>query len=166
MKRIVITGMGMVSPLGLTVEDTWAAVKAGKPNVGPITRFDTTGLDTYIGAEIKDWDPSPWMGHKEARRTDRFAQYAIAASMEALAQANYEITAENTWDDGRAHRRGLWRRGVDEEGVDTLFRLGPKKVKPLNFPMVISNMGSAQVAIRLGIKGITSASTPRVQPAP
>lgn len=154
MKRIVITGMGMVSPLGLNVEDTWAAVKAGKPNVGPITRFDTSGLDTYIGAEIKDWDPSPWISHKEARRTDRFAQYAIAASMEALEQAKYEITAENTWTTGVLIGAGFGGAESMQEGVDTLFRFGPKKVKPLNFPMVISNMGSAQVAIRLGIKGM------------
>ncbi|MCC7206321.1 MAG: beta-ketoacyl-ACP synthase II [Anaerolineae bacterium] len=154
MKRIVITGMGMVTPLGLNVEDTWAAVKAGKPKVGPITRFDTTGLDTWIGAEIKDWDPSPWIGHKEARRTDRFAQYAIAATMEALAQANYEITAENTWETGVLIGAGFGGAESMQEGVETLFKQGPKKVKPLNFPMVISNMGSAQVAIRLGIKGI------------
>jgi 3-oxoacyl-[acyl-carrier-protein] synthase II len=154
MKRIVITGMGMVSPLGHSVEETWEAIKAGKSGIGYIERFDTSAIETHIGGEIKDWDPLKYISHKESRRIDRFAQFAIAVTMQALEQAQYTITPDNTYETGVLIGAGFGGAESMQDGFDTMYRFGPKKVRPLTFPMVVSNMGSAQVAIHLGIRGI------------
>jgi 3-oxoacyl-[acyl-carrier-protein] synthase II len=154
MKRIVITGMGMISPLGHSVEETWEAIKACRSGIGYIERFDTSAIDTHIGGEIKDWDPLKYISHKESRRIDRFAQFAIAVTMQALEQARYTITPDNTYETGVLVGAGFGGAESMQDGFDTMYRFGPKKVRPLTFPMVVSNMGSAQVAIHLGIRGI------------
>jgi 3-oxoacyl-[acyl-carrier-protein] synthase II len=154
MKRIVITGMGIISPLGHTVEETWGNVKAGRSGIGKITRFDTSELDTHIGGEVKEFDPSKWLGHKEARRMDRFAQYAIVASLEALAQSNYSITPDNTFDTGIIIGAGFGGTETLQAGFDNMVKNGPRRISPLTFPSVVPNMGAAQTAMRLGIRGI------------
>jgi 3-oxoacyl-[acyl-carrier-protein] synthase II len=153
MKRIVITGMGIVGPLGLNVRDTWEAIKAGKSGVGRVTRFDASVIPTQIGAEVKGFDASHWLGHKEARRMDRFAQYSVVAALEAIEQANYHITPENTFDTGVCIGAGFGGSETLQEGMDQLYTHGPNRIKPLTFPNVLNNMGSAQVAMRLGIRG-------------
>ncbi|MCS6872128.1 MAG: beta-ketoacyl-ACP synthase II [Anaerolineae bacterium] len=152
-KRIVVTGMGMVTPLGLNVAETWANIKACKSGVTRITRFDSSSLDTQIGAEVKGFDASQWLGSKEARRMDRYAQFAVVAALEACAQANYHVTPENTFETGVIIGAGFGGSETFQEGIDTLYRRGPKKISPFTFPMVLNNMGSAQVAMRLGIRG-------------
>lgn len=154
MKRIVITGMGTVGPLGLNVPETWENIKAGKSGIGLITRFDSSSLDTHIGGEVKDFDPAKWLGHKEARRMDRYSQFAIVAALEALEQADYQITPENSFDTGVLIGAGFGGSETLQEGVDILQTQGPRRVKPLMFPSVLNNMGSAQVAMRLGIRGV------------
>lgn len=154
MKRIVITGMGLVSSLGHNVADTWAGIKAGKSGVARIKRFDPSPVETHIGAEVKDFDSSKWLGHKEARRMDRFAQFSVVAALEAVAQARYNITPENTFETGVIIGAGFGGSETLQEGFDTLYKQGPSRVKPLTFPSVLNNMGSAQTAMRLGIRGI------------
>lgn len=152
-KRIVITGMGMVTPLGLNVAETWANIKACKSGVGYITRFDSSPLDTHIGAEVKGFDAAQWLGNKEARRMDRYAQFAVVSALEAVAQANYRITPDNTFETGVIVGAGFGGSETLQEGIDVLYKRGPKKISPFTFPMVLNNMGSAQVAMRLGIRG-------------
>ncbi len=152
-KRIVITGMGMVTPLGLNVAETWANIKACKSGVGYITRFDSSQLDTHIGAEVKGFDAAQWLGNKEARRMDRYAQFAVVSALEAVAQANYRITPDNTFETGVIVGAGFGGSETLQEGIDVLYKRGPKKISPFTFPMVLNNMGSAQVAMRLGIRG-------------
>jgi len=152
-KRIVITGMGMVTPLGLNVEETWANIKRGKSGVTRITRFDASPLDSQIGAEVKDFDAAKWLGSKEARRMDRYAQFAVVSALEACAQANYQVTAENTFETGVIIGAGFGGSETLQEGINVLHARGAKKISPFTFPMVLNNMGSAQVAMRLGIRG-------------
>ena len=153
MKRIVITGMGMVTPLGLNVAETWANVRAGKSGVAHITRFDSSPVDTHIGAEVKGFDAGKWLGNKEARRMDRYAQFAVVAALEACEQANYQVTPDNTFETGVIVGAGFGGTETLQEGIDVLYTRGAKKVSPFTFPMVLNNMGSAQVAMRLGIRG-------------
>src|SRR5579862_6405455 len=98
--RVVITGLGAVTALGLDVPSTWAAAVAGKSGAGPITLFDATDFDTRIACEVKDWDPTVYLDRKEVRRTDRVVQFAIGASLQALKDAAFEITPENAQDVG------------------------------------------------------------------
>jgi len=153
MKRIVITGMGMVSPLGLNVADSWANIKAGRSGIAKITRFDASVIDTQIGGEVKDFDPVKYLGHKEARRMDRFAQFSIVCSREAITQSGYKITPENTFETGVVIGAGFGGSETLQEGLDLMYKFGPQKVRPLMFPSVINNMGSAQAAMDLGIRG-------------
>lgn len=152
-RRIVITGMGMVTPLGLNVQETWENIKRGKSGVTRITRFDASPLDSQIGAEVKDFDAAHWLGSKEARRMDRYAQFAVVAALEACAQANYHVTPENTFETGVIIGAGFGGSETLQEGINVLHARGPKKISPFTFPMVLNNMGSAQVAMRLGIRG-------------
>ncbi len=100
MKRIVITGMGTINPLGNDVSTTWTKIKAGESGIGPITRYDSSVTETKFAGEIKGFDPATRLGHKEARRMDRFTQIAVVSAMEALEQSGYVITPENTFDSG------------------------------------------------------------------
>src|SRR5512132_2434885 len=94
-RRVVVTGLGMITPLGGSVAKTWEGIRAGRSGIGPITRFDTTGLETTIAGEVRDFDPTEYMDRKEVRRADRFAQMAVAAAGQALRDAKVEITSEN-----------------------------------------------------------------------
>src|SRR5881628_639339 len=93
-RRVVVTGLGMITPLGGSVAKTWEGARAGRSGIGPITRFDTTGLETTIGGEVRDFDPLEHMDRKEVRRADRFAQFAVAVAAQALADARLEVTPE------------------------------------------------------------------------
>ena len=99
-RRVVVTGLGMITPLGGSVAKTWEGIRAGRSGIGPITRFDTTGLETTIGGEVRDFDPLEYMERKEARRADRFAQFAVATASQAIAAWSKEWTAQ---------RAELWR---------------------------------------------------------
>src|SRR5258708_26647842 len=93
-RRVVVTGLGMITPLGGSVAKTWDGIRAGRSGIGPITRFDTTGLETTIGGEVRDFDPLEYMDRKEARRADRFVQFAVATASQATADAKLEITKD------------------------------------------------------------------------
>jgi len=159
--RVVITGLGTVSPLGLDVASTWAAAVAGKSGAGPITLFDASDYDTRIACEVKEWDPSLYLDRKEVRRTDRVVQFSIGAALQALKDANLEITPENAQDVGVLIATGVGGIGTLSEQFAVLMEKGPNRVSPFLIPMFISNMTAGQVSIVTGARGpnftITSA---------
>jgi len=152
-KRVVITGLGMVTPLGLNVKTTWENIVAGKSGIAPITLFDASRHDTKIAGEVKGFDPFNYISRKEVRRMDRFAQFAIAASKEALSQAGLKI--ENGTGEGTGVIIGSGIGGLttlyEQSKIETTS--GPKNVSPFLIPMMIGDMAAAQVSITLGIKG-------------
>src|SRR5256885_13726820 len=129
-RRVVVTGLGMITPLGSTVEKTWAGILAGKSGIGPITRFDATGLETTIAGEVRDFDPQDYMDRKEIRRSDRFVHFAVAAAGQALKSARLEITAELAPRIGVAFGSGI---GGGENLVDPGLR--PQKDPPRALPV-------------------------------
>ncbi|HUQ41828.1 MAG TPA: beta-ketoacyl-ACP synthase II, partial [Candidatus Limnocylindrales bacterium] len=151
-RRVVVTGLGMVSPLGLTVESTWAGIVAGKSGIGQITRFDTTGLETTIAGELKDFDPTLFMDRKEIRRSDRFAQMAVASAGQALRDAKLDITAENAPSIGVAFGSGIGGVGTLVDNV-LAHAKDPRKVSPFMIPMMIVDMAAGEIAMKYGAKG-------------
>ncbi|MEA2524263.1 MAG: 3-oxoacyl-[acyl-carrier-protein] synthase [Thermomicrobiales bacterium] len=157
-ERVVITGMGAVSPLGATVEETWSNVVAGRSGIGRITRFDPTGYETSFAGEVKEFDPADILGKKEARRMDRFTQFAVAAGLEAAALAGL---TPGTFDPVRAGAligTGMGAMETLENGAETLLTQGPGRLGPFFAPMVLPNMAAGMAAIALGAKGPTFAT--------
>ena len=128
--RVVITGMGAVSPLGLDVPALWSGVKEARSGVGPITRFDAADFETRIAAEVKDFDPTQYMDRKDARRADRVIQFAMAAAAEALRSAEFEITAANGDRVGVLIGSGIGGIGTISEAHHALAARGPGRVRP------------------------------------
>ncbi len=157
-RRVVITGLGAVTPLGLNVEEFWANVIAGKSGVGLITRFDTTDFNVKIAAEVKGFDPENYLDKKEARRTDRFVQFALAAAKMAVDDASLTIDESNCEDVGVYIGSGVGGISTVEEQARTLFEKGPSRVSPFMVPMMISDMAAGQVSIMLGAKGPNEAT--------
>ena len=152
-KRVVVTGLGIVSPLGIGRETFWANLTAGMSGVGRITRFNPEGYTTQIAAEVKDFDPANYFEKKEARRLDRFTQFALAATREALADAGLQL--EKMDRDRIAVVLGTGIGGIEtlEEQHKVLLSRGPDRVSPFFIPMMIANMGAGQIAINYGIRG-------------
>jgi 3-oxoacyl-[acyl-carrier-protein] synthase II len=151
-RRVVVTGLGLITPLGASVEKTWAGLLAGKSGIGPITRFDATGLETTIAGEVRDFDPLDYMERKEIRRADRFAQFAVAAAGQALKDAKLEITPDVAPRIGVAFGSGI---GGVETLVDNILShdKDPKKVSPFMIPMMIIDMAAGEIAMKYGAKG-------------
>ena len=152
-RRVVITGIGMVSPLGLTAKENWEKALKGISGIGPITRFDTTGFDVTIAGEVKNFDPAQYIDKKELKKMDRFIQFAIAAADEALTDAGLRIDAAN------AHRVGVVV-GSGMGGLDTITHYdrvlqnqGPNRVSPFFVPACALNLAPGQISIRSGAKG-------------
>ena len=152
-RRVVVTGIGAITPLGSTPEDSWRATLEGQNGIGPITSFDTTGFSCRIAGEVKDWDPNALLGRRLARRTDRFAQFAIIAARDAVADAGLEICDENRDGIGCFIGSGIGGLLVLEQQVNTLRDRGPSRISPFMIPEVIANMAAGLVAIDLGIGG-------------
>ena len=152
--KIVITGIGVVSPLGNDVESTWSALVAGKRGVGIITRFDaSTGYATRIAAEVKDFDPTNWMERKDAKRNDRFVQLGVAAAAQAVESARLDMNAVDANRVGVIIGSGIGGIATFEEQHTNLIQKGPERVSPFFIPMMISNMASGQISIHTGAKG-------------
>ncbi|MBI2265908.1 MAG: beta-ketoacyl-ACP synthase II [Armatimonadetes bacterium] len=151
--RVVITGIGAVTPVGIGKDRFWAALARGESGVGPITRFDTSQFSTRIAAEVNDFDPLEYIGKKEAKRLDRFAQYALAASIMAVSDSALKISSENSQEIGVLVGSGIGGIQTLETQHQVLIEKGPDKVSPFFIPMLISNIASGQVSITLGIKG-------------
>lgn len=153
--RVVITGVGVVSPLGNTEETFWNNLKEGVCGIGPITKFELIeGYDVTLAAEVKEFDINKHIDRKEARRLDLFSQYAVYAAKEALVNANINMEQEDATKVGVILGSGIGGLGTIETEMKKLFDRGPKRVSPLFIPMVISNMGAGNVAIHTGAKGI------------
>jgi 3-oxoacyl-[acyl-carrier-protein] synthase II len=157
-RRVVVTGMGALCPIGNTVETMWDAIVAGRSGVAPITLFDPDGFETTFGAEVKGFDPDTAVGRKERRRMDRYTQLAIAATREAIAQAGIEIASIATRT-GVLIGTGMGGTETFESGVDTMLGRGPKRVSPFFVPMTLPNMASGLVAIDIGALGPNFAPT-------
>ena len=152
--RVVITGMGAVSPAGVGVQALWDAVMGRACCIGPVTRFDTADYDVHIAAEVRDFDATEHgITKKEARRFERFVQYAIVASDEALAQSGLNLEAEDTARIACVFGTGIG--GIDElqSGFFTLAEKGPKRVSPLFIPTMIGNIAAGNLSIRYGLRG-------------
>jgi 3-oxoacyl-[acyl-carrier-protein] synthase II len=152
-KRVVITGMGLVTPLGIGVAETWQTLCAGKSGVGPITRFDTATFKTKIAGEVKGFNPEDFLSKKDARRADLFIAYSIAATRMALENAALVIDSTNEDRIGAVTGCGLGGLGFLENTCITLQQKGPKRVSPFFIPMMIGNMVPGMISIIFGAKG-------------
>jgi 3-oxoacyl-[acyl-carrier-protein] synthase II len=152
-RRVVVTGMGAISPLGLSVAELWQGIVAARSGVGPITLFDPTGFDTRFAAEVKGFDPINYMDRKEARRTDRFVQFAIAATKEALRDAELEITPANRDEIGVFIASGIGGIATLSEQLEVLRSRGPGRISPFLIPAMITNLAAGQVSIVTGARG-------------
>ncbi len=152
-RRVVVTGLGAITPLGNTVDEFWASVKAGKNGIGPITHFDASQHATQIAAEVKGFDPTEFVDAKSARQMDTFVQYATAAALTAMKDSGLEVTEENGPRVGVLIGSGIG--GVETWEVQhiNLLNNGPRRVSPFFVPMLIANMASGMVAILTGAKG-------------
>ncbi|ACL69787.1 beta-ketoacyl-ACP synthase II [Halothermothrix orenii] len=155
-KRVVITGLGVVSSLGMNLNEFWENIKNGKSGISKITRFDTSEFPSKIGAEIKDFNPGEYIDRKDARRMAIFTQYAVVAAMKALADSNLEIDEGNAHEVGVLIGSGIGGIEVLEDQIERLIKKGPRRVSPFFVPMMISNMASGQVSIYTGAKGPNS----------
>ena len=152
-RRVVITGLGAVTPLGNDVPTTWRSAIAGESGAGPITQFDTTAFKTKFACEVKGFDAAAILGRKEARRMDRFTQFAVAAARQAWDDSGLTITADNTWRCGTFIGTGIGGIGTLETEADVLAAKGPDRVSPFLVPMMLPDAGAAQIAIQLGLRG-------------
>ena len=154
MERVVVTGLGTVSPIGNNVGDFWASILNNQTGIAPIQRFDATATGVNVAAEVKGFDPSLTMDRKEFQRMDLFSQYAVAAAVEAVEMSGYAI-------EDNAHRVGtLVSSGIGglveiEKGIRKMIDKGPKRIPPLFVPLTIGNMGAGNISMKLGAKGIS-----------
>ena len=155
-RRVVVTGMGMVTPLGTGVEKSWNSLIQGKSGVGRITKFDSTGFDTQIAAEVKDFAPENFIDKKEARRMDIFIQFAMAAAIMAMEDAQLKITPENAERVGVVVGAGLGGLSTIESFHKVLLEKGPGRISPFFIPMLIVNEAPGQISMRFGAKGPNS----------
>ena len=151
--RVLITGIGAISPLGLDLPSTWDAITKGRSGVDYITAFDTEGFDTHIAAEVKGFDPENYLERKEARRMDRFAQFAAVAAQEACRQANLEPGKEDPYRVGVIIGSGIGGITTLSQQFEILNDRGPKRVSPFLIPMMLGDMASAQVSMVTGSMG-------------
>jgi 3-oxoacyl-[acyl-carrier-protein] synthase II len=152
-RRVVITGIGLVTPVGNDLDVFWQNLVAGKSGIGPVTRFDTTKFDSKIGGEVKDFHPEQFMPVKETRRTDRFTQYAVVASKKAVTDSRLELDKEDLNRIGVLVGSGIGGMETIENQARALFEKGPSRVSPFMIPMLIVNMASGYVSMLLGAKG-------------
>ena len=152
-KRVVVTGLGCISPLGNNVPDTWSSLLAGKSGAGPITRFDATKYKTRFAAEVKGFDPIAFLGTRDARKFDRYAQLAMVAAQEALTQSGLTIDDSNRDRVGILIGTGIGGISTFMENVDALRQRGPERVSPFLVPMMIADSAAGLLAIRTGARG-------------
>jgi 3-oxoacyl-[acyl-carrier-protein] synthase II len=154
--RVVVTGLGCVTPIGTGKDDFWKNLISGINGIGLITKFDTTNYSTRIAGEVKDFDPSLYMDKKDARRITPFIQYAIAAAKLAVVDAKLTINSDNATRVGVVIGSGIGGIGFLEEQAKTLMEKGPDRLSPFTVPWMITNMAAGQVSIYLGAKGPNS----------
>ena len=153
-RRVVITGMGAVTPLGNTVAQSWDAVRAGTCGIGPITRYDATGRKVTLAAEVKDWDAAELLGRQRAKHLARFAQFALIAAREAVEQAGLDTTAIDATRAGVIVSSGIGGVEETEKQTESCLKRGFDRCSPFYIPSGISNMAAGEVAIEMGFKGM------------
>lgn len=152
-RRVVVTGLGAVTPIGNNVDDFWVAVKAGKIGFDHITKFDTTDYKCHIAAELKDFNPQDFMDRKAAKRMEPFSQYAVAAAKQAIDDSGLDIEKEDPYMVGCAIGSGIGSLQAMERETQKLYEKGPNRVNPLLVPLMICNMAAGNVSIQFGLKG-------------
>lgn len=152
-RRVVVTGMGAITPIGLSVDEFFQSVKDGKHGFGPITRFDSTDYKCHVAAEVKGFEGKNYMDFKAAKRMELFCQYAVAAAKEALEDSGINMEKEDPYRIGCAVGSGIGSLQAMEREYDKLINRGPARVNPLFVPLMISNMAAGNVAIQFGLKG-------------
>ena len=152
-RRVVVTGLGALTPLGNSLSETWEAAIAGQSGIGPITKFDSSAYKTRIAGEIKNFDPLQYVNKQEVRRYDDFILYALAAAEMALADASLTIGSEFSERAGVIIGSAIGGLATLEEELKTLFNAGPRKISPFAVPAILANLASGQVSIRFGAKG-------------
>ena len=152
-RRVVITGMGAITPIGNSVEEFWNGIKEGKTGFGPITYFDTADYRCKLAAEVKDFDPTQYMDKKSARRMEQFCQFAVAAAGQAIADAGLIMEQEDPYMVGCSVGSGIGSLQAMEREYDRLKEKGPGRVGPMLVPLMISNMAAGNVSIADGLKG-------------
>ncbi|WP_252502443.1 beta-ketoacyl-ACP synthase II [Sporosarcina sp. Marseille-Q4943] len=155
-RRVVVTGVGAVSPVGNSAEESWEAVLNGKSGIGPLTRLDSEQFPVKVAAEVKDFDIEEYIPRKDARKMDRFTHYALAASIMAMKDANLELDEETGLRTGVWIGSGIGGMETHEQQFKTFQEKGYRRVSPFFVPMMIPDMASGQVSIHLGAKGINS----------
>jgi 3-oxoacyl-[acyl-carrier-protein] synthase II len=155
-KRVVVTGIGALTPIGNTATEYWEGLIEGRNGIGPITLFDASNHDSRIAGEVKGFDPHTYMDRKDAKRMDRFAQFAVAASKQALADAKFEINDLNAEQVGVMIGTGVGGLKVMEDQQEIYLNRGPDRCSPFMVPMMIANMAAGLVAIHTGAKGPNS----------
>jgi len=152
-RRVVITGLGMVSPVGLSVKESWENILAGKSGIAPITHFDTSAFSTHFGGSVKDFDVGNYLSSKEAKKMDSFIHYGIAAAREAIEDAGLAVNEENAERIGVAIGSGIGGLPGIEKAHENLMNSGPRRISPFFVPSSIINMISGHVSIMYGMKG-------------
>ena len=153
-RRVVVTGLGAVTPIGNTVEEFWKGIRDGKVGIGPITRFDTTGYKVTLAAEVKDFKAADRMDFKAAKRMDRFSHYAVAASKEALEDSGLDLSKEDAFRAGVVIGSGIGSLEMMESEHEKILKGQVNRVNPLMVPRMISNMAAGNVSIQLGLRAI------------
>lgn len=152
--RVVVTGMGAITPIGNEVDTFWENTMKGENGVGKLTAFDTKDFKVKVAGQVKDFDPKKHLDRKKARRMDRFSQFAVVASKEAVVHANLDLESIDHERFGVVIGSGMGALGMIEKEIGKLHEKGPKRVAPLFIPMVITNMAAGNVAIEFGAKGV------------
>lgn len=152
-RRVVITGMGAITPIGNSVKEFWNGIKEGKTGFGPITYFDTADYRCKLAAEVKDFDPAQYMDKKSARRMEQFCQFAVAAAGQAITDAGLTMEQEDPYMVGCSVGSGIGSLQAMEREYDRLKEKGPGRVGPMLVPLMISNMAAGNVSIAYGLKG-------------
>lgn len=151
--RVVVTGMGLITPCGTGLQKSWSSIVEGKSGIKPITGFDTTDFETKFAGEVDDFDPKQWMDPKDARRNDRFIQFAVAAAQMAMEQSGLVIDERNAERVGVIVGAGMGGLATLEHYDRVLHEKGPKKISPFFLPGLIINLAPGQISIRIGAKG-------------
>ena len=153
MKRVVVTGMGVISSIGQDLPSFWESVKAGKIGIKPIDSFDTTEYKVKLAAPVEGFDPKAYMDPKTAKRMAPFCQFAVAASSQAISQSGLDLEQEDLTRIGVSIGSGIGGLGIMEKEEEKLLNKGPKRIAPMLVPTMITNMAAGNVAIAFGLKG-------------
>lgn len=153
MKRVVVTGMGLITPIGNTIEEFWKSIHAGKVGIAPIRNFDTSNYKAKLSAEVADFEPKDYISAKDVKRMDRFSQFAVAAAMQAVGDAKLDVSKEDAYRVGVCVGSGTGSLMGIEREFEKLLAKGPSRIHPLTAPMVLGNMAAANIAMTFGCRG-------------